>query len=280
MADQPEETQGKHKWGRSKQDFLETFNKGKIFLEEVIKENERLRFKVANLEAELEKKEKSKDDKDKEIAELKATIAEMNQKITSLENRFLDIERENKNFAEKYIEVEEQNSNLANLYVASFQLHSTLNFQEVVNIVMEIVINLIGSEEFGLYMLEETHSELKLISSEGLDDETPSTIRIGEGIIGAAAKQAESYYLTDFSEQEENDPIAVIPLTIKEKLIGVLAIFKLLSHKDAFSPVDHELFSLLAGHAATALFSARLYSESERKLSTLKSFLDMLKQQP
>jgi hypothetical protein len=41
--------------------------------------------------------------------------------------------------------------------------------------------------------------------------------------------------------------------------------------------MDYELFTLLAGHAATALFSAKLYSTSERKLNTLQGFLDMLK---
>jgi hypothetical protein len=40
--------------------------------------------------------------------------------------------------------------------------------------------------------------------------------------------------------------------------------------------VDYELFTLLAGHAATAIFSAKLYSESERKLSTIQSFIGLL----
>jgi hypothetical protein len=33
---------------------------------------------------------------------------------------------------------------------------------------------------------------------------------------------------------------------------------------------------VLAGHAATAIFAARLYSQSERKLSTIQSFIDLL----
>ena len=42
--------------------------------------------------------------------------------------------------------------------------------------------------------------------------------------------------------------------------------------------MDYELFTLLAGHAATAIFSAKLYSTSARKLTTLQGFLDMIKQ--
>ena len=71
-------------------------------------------------------------------------------------------------------------------------------------------------------------------------------------------------------------PIAAIPLKIKENVIGVISIYKLLVQKDAFTAVDYELFSLLAAHAATAIFSSKLYSQSERKLTTIQGFLDLL----
>jgi len=32
----------------------------------------------------------------------------------------------------------------------------------------------------------------------------------------------------------------------------------------------------LAAHAATAVFASKLYSQSERKLNTIQSFLDLL----
>ena len=58
--------------------------------------------------------------------------------------------------------------------------------------------------------------------------------------------------------------------------MGAIAIFKLLQQKDGFSPLDHELFNLLCGHAATAIFAARMYSHSERKLNTIQGFIDLL----
>jgi hypothetical protein len=48
--------------------------------------------------------------------------------------------------------------------------------------------------------------------------------------------------------------------------------------KRTFTNIDYELFTMLAGHAATALFSAKLYSQSARKLTTIQSFLDLLKE--
>jgi len=37
-----------------------------------------------------------------------------------------------------------------------------------------------------------------------------------------------------------------------------------------------ELFNMLGGHAATAIFAAKLYSQSERKLNTIQGFIDLL----
>jgi GAF domain-containing protein len=65
---------------------------------------------------------------------------------------------------------------------------------------------------------------------------------------------------------------------VDDQLVGAIVIYKLLQQKDGFTALDDELFTLLAGHAATAIFASRLYSQSERKLSTIKGFIDLLSQ--
>jgi len=97
------------------------------------------------------------------------------------------------------------------------------------------------------------------------------------------AQTGENYYADEVAHQEPtpfDKPVAAIPLKIKESVIGVISINKLLVQKTHFTTMDYELFTLLAGHAATAVFSAKLYSTSARKLTTLQGFLDMLKAQP
>ena len=194
--------------------------------------------------------------------------------------RYRKVEEENKEFADRYIEIEEQNNNLANLYVASYQLHSTLDFREVVRIVQEIVINLIGAEVFHVLMVSEKTGQLEIEASEG---QTPgrTTIPVGDGLIGKAAQSGENYFAASVARRDPapfEEPLAVIPLKIKESTIGLISINKLLVQKTQFTSMDYELFTLLAGHAATAIFSAKLYSTSARKLTTLQGFLDMLKQ--
>ena len=65
-------------------------------------------------------------------------------------------------------------------------------------------------------------------------------------------------------------------MSIEKRPIGAIAIFSLLQQKNGFSALDHELFNVLGGHAATALFAAKLYSQSERKLNTIQGFIELL----
>jgi hypothetical protein len=259
------------------QDFLQIVAKAKEFTEELLKENERLRFKIASLES-----GGAKGASEGRMQELQHRLHELEEKLAEVTARFKKVEEENKEFADRYIEIEEQNNNLANLYVASYQLHSTLDYKEVVRIVQEIVINLIGAEVFHLFMFSEKASQLELETSEGQTPGRP-VIPLGEGPIGKAAQTGENYFAETVARREPSpyeEPIAVIPLKIKDTVIGVISINKLLFQKTAFTTMDYELFTLLAGHAATAIFSARLYSASARKLNTLQGFLDMIKAQP
>jgi nitrate/nitrite-specific signal transduction histidine kinase len=257
------------------QDFFQIFTKAKEFTEELLKENERLRFKIARLES-----GGGSEAPEGQSTELQQRVRELEHRLADLTARYKKVEEENKEFADRYIEIEEQNNNLANLYVASYQLHSTLDYKEVVRIVQEIVINLIGADAFHVFMLGEKTGAMELESSEG--QESPkTTIPVGEGPVGKAAATGESFFADNVAHAEAtpfDQPIAVIPLKIKESVIGVISIHKLLVQKTTFSAMDYELFTLLAGHAATAVFSARLYSASARKLTTLQGFLDMIKQ--
>ena len=227
--------------------FLELFTKSKEFTEELLHENERLRSRLAALQGEVE-----------------------------------HLQQQNKDYSSRYSEVEEQNNSLANLYVATYQLHSTLDFREVIEIVKEIVINLIGAESFAILMLDEKTTELRSVASEGREEvpgiESLST-RLGDGILGTVAQSGQSYYVMDDLHDgtvSKDRPIAAVPLKIKDHTIGLIAIYKLLEQKESFTAVDYELFALLAAHAATAIFSSKLYSQSERKLNTIQGFLDLL----
>src|SRR5262249_53872266 len=111
------------------QEFFQMFLKAKEFTEELLRENERLRFKVAHLETAAGPPAGAAPDEGR-VKELTTRIRELEGRLVELEDRYRKVEEENKEFADRYIEIEEQNNNLANLYVASYQLHSTLDYRE------------------------------------------------------------------------------------------------------------------------------------------------------
>ncbi|UCF29847.1 MAG: GAF domain-containing protein [bacterium] len=258
---------------RKGEEFLEMFRQGQEFTQELMQDNERLRYRVVQLEEELKAK--------LDFSQEPVALAAYDERLRELENRLVQVEEENLNFAQRYIDVEEQNNNLANLYVASYQLHSTLDYDEVLQIILEIIINLIGAEVFAIFLLDEKEKALLPAAAEGVGLEAIEPIPLGQGTIGQAAELNQSYFNENPPKSIDDlfqDPLVCIPLLIKEELIGVICLYRLLQQKEEFVAVDFELFTLLAGHAATAIFSARLYTESRRKLTTYQGFLDLLSQ--
>lgn len=259
------------------EEFMQVFKKGAEFTQELMKENERLRYRVLDLE-ECQASSGGPVAANSESRQLMQRIAELEREKDDILSRIGQIEAENNDFANRYLEIEEENNNLANLYIASYQLHSTLDFKEVLQIITEIIINLIGAEEFAIMLLDEKTNEIQAVATEGVEREVIPPAKLGKGIIGEVAKSGENYFAEDVNAHTSDlqHPMVCIPLKIKDHVIGVLAIYKLLMQKSEFAPLDYELFTLLAGQAATAIFSSRLYSDSERKLSTIQGFIDLL----
>ena len=258
------------------EEFLALFRKGADFTKELMEENERLRRELASVEQRQHSAAQSDDEWDKLRTELLGRIQSLEDEKRDVLERLHTVEQENRQFAERYLEVEEENNNLANLYISSFQLHSTLNLSEVLKIILEIVINLIGGERFAIYVADEKSGRLQAVACEGAPLERFPEVAVGEGTIGASVSSGDTFCREDLAEDGSNEPIVCIPLQLEERPIGAIVIHALLQQKDGFNPLDHELFTLLAGHAATAIFAAQLHGQSERKLNTIQGFIDLL----
>jgi transcriptional regulator with GAF, ATPase, and Fis domain len=263
---------------RRADEFLGVFHKGIEFTSDLLKENERLRFAVAQLSEQL--KAAQKGSPSAELSQLRQQLAELVAERAALMNRYKLAEEENKDFASRYVEVEEENNNLANLYVASYQLHSTMDLSEVLRIVSEIILNLIGSDHFAILIRDDEEPVFNVVAAETVDPKVKK-IALGQGTIGRVAQSGEMFVQQDLERAivgSPDHPIVCIPLKIHGSVIGVIAIFDLFEQKKKrLTRVDHELFSMMAGHAATAIFSALLYTRSQRSLSTIKGFLGLMK---
>lgn len=259
------------------EEFLQLFKKGAEFTQELLKENERLRYQLLQSQGAHDVNPPSGAGTG-EVAALHLRIAELEQEMQEIQERIKQVEAENLDFANRYVEIEIENNQLANLYIASYQLHSTLDFSEVLQVIGEIIINLIGAEQFAILLLDDKSGQLQPVTAEGLELSAFPAVSIGRGAIGCAAQTGEIYFIDEIDSHQSDleNPLVVIPLKIKDHVIGAIVIYRLLVQKQRFAQVDYELFTLLAGHAATAIFSSNLYSESERKLSTIQGFIGLL----
>lgn len=266
-------------YSKEGEEILQMMDKSLEFTRELLAENEKLRYRIVQVQEE-NKELKEGMDKEKLRAKLESELSKLEAERIRLIKEYERVEEANREYASRYVEVEEENNNLANLYVCSYQLHSTLNLPDVLQIIMEIIINLIGGEEFGIFLLDEKTQLLKPVAMEGIPIENVPSIPLGEGVVGQSVLSGENYYAPDMNNPKltrgPESPLVCIPLKIKEKAIGAIVLYKLLPQKTQFVNVDYELFTLLAGHAATAIFSAKLYTEAQRKLSTIKGFMELL----
>jgi hypothetical protein len=258
------------------EEFLQLFRKGADFTRQLLRENERLRRELADVCEQQDTAARSPEEWEKLRQELLARIGDLEQGWASARETLERVEAENRQFAARFLEVEEENNALATLYVAGYQLHSTLDLDELLKTVIEIAINLLGAERFAVYLRKEGGGELAAVAAEGapLGDFPP--LQVGHGFAGKALAAARASWREANRSDDLSEPIACIPLVVQGEPIGAIAIYGLLEQKEAFTPLDRELFSALGAHAATAIFAARLHSRSERRLSTIQGFIDSL----
>jgi len=172
----------------------------------------------------------------------------------------------------------EENNNLFKLYIASHRLHSSLAIGEVLEVISEIVLNLVGADCYALFFYDEHQRLLSPVLEHGIDRSALSCVRPGQGAIGAAIAAPHNYtiYEHDPGVFSADEPLAVVPLKFRNRLLGAIVIYRLLSHKPELRTVDLALFDYFATHAAMAIHSSKLYTESEKKVAKMKEFLSLM----
>jgi GAF domain-containing protein len=99
----------------------------------------------------------------------------------------------------------------------------------------------------------------------------------GHGVSGRAAEEKTLYISDeDLTEPSIDNPRVCVPLVVGDKLLGLISVYSFLSHKSCISELDRELFKLLGGHAAMALYAARLDAEARDVRHDASDYLKLL----
>jgi hypothetical protein len=233
----------------SLRDYIRTVQENtQKYLRDLASENDKLCALVRTLEGHLDRERKDREE---------------------VEQRIRAVEAERRTYQERYHEVEEQNDNVSKLYAATLRIHRSISHEDVLAAIHEIIINLVGSEEFAVFEMNTDGTRLARASSFGMDVARLGPIAVGTGIIGHAARSGDTYVAGSGPAPGSADQVpleanltACVPFLVEGVVTGAVAIFKLLGHKPRLEPVDLELFTLLGSHAANALYCTSVVESS------------------
>jgi hypothetical protein len=235
------------------------------YIEALIEENGRLRLLVSDLEEQRQQT-------DRQLGIAESELGRIESERQKLAERIDQIEVESQDLLGQFHEIERQNSDLASLYVASYRLHETIKRSEVIAVIEEIVVNMIGSEELAIFEMDDESGKLKLVDSLGIDPNDLERVTLNDSRIDEAADILREVVATgqryvvdsdDGNALEKNSGLtACVPLVLDGNVTGAIAVFRLLDQKESkLAPLDYELFDLLATHAASALYCSDRASE-------------------
>jgi hypothetical protein len=227
------------------------------YTKDLLQENEKLLAMAVSLNAEKAKLEE-------QVEVLRSQLENHRAVQRSLMDEMTDIEENRRELSSRYLEVEQSNNNLANLYVASYGLHASIERADVVRSIHEVLVNIIGTEEFAIVERPAGGGSFAVTSSMGLDPHRVARLKLDEGRV-ADALRGVTFVCGD---QGGEDLTACIPLRVGGRIHGAILVFRLLAHKPALETVDRELFDLLATHAASALYCCELHASVAVRTTT------------
>ena len=226
------------------------------YIDDLLAENQRLHDLTKTLETEKLDLRKQRLVLQEELLSLREDVDQIRQSQSSRYGSGHPSRFDHSQFLAEYSKIEDQNNVLANLYVASYRLHSSADRSQVLEALNEIVVNLVGSEEFVVFEKGE-EGRLEAVTWFGLDERAVARIDPHADPVASHFRTGEVFIADDIDVGNAPGPKICIPLKLDGRPFGLVVIFRLLPHKGGLGRLDHELFDLLAQQAAVALYASR-----------------------
>lgn len=148
------------------------------------------------------------------------------------------------------------------------RLLESVDQADALEAIREIVTNLLGCEEIGLFTIvhENDHAKNGLLWSFGIDPQKHGTLSAFEQSVLRRVLQGELHIPQVGHEahgNHEKPPIrAFIPIRRNGRTVAVLVMLKLLPQKPGFDEADIKLVDLLSNEAGRALFEGSTNSNA------------------
>ena len=163
------------------------------------------------------------------------------------------------------------------LYQAGNAIHSTLDPQEALKLILNQAVRQMRASSGSVVLLNPTTGFLDILAAEGLPaDATELKLLVGEGITGWVARTGKPARVGDVAKdpryvmlRKEVCSELAVPLEVGEEVRGVLNVDS--DRAEAFSSEDQELLMALARQAARVIHNTWLYEQVRLKARLFES---------
>lgn len=154
----------------------------------------------------------------------------------------------------------------------------SLDLDDLLASVSVYVRKVLHYELFAILLYSEKRQDLRIRYAIGHREEVVKnlSIKLGEGITGAAAARREPILVPDVRKDSRylNSLDAVrgelaVPMITRQRLVGVIDVQS--TRENAYNEYDRAMLRLVASRVATAIDNARLYRRADRQYRTLKT---------
>ena len=179
--------------------------------------------------------------------------------------------------SESLAELQARYQRLNVLYQVSNVIHSTLDPQEALQLIVSQAVDLVRAASGSVVLINPTTSVLEIHAAKGLPTQAAALkLRVGEGITGWVALRGQPARVGDVTKDPRYVSLRpqvrselAVPLEVAGEVRGVLNVDA--DRADAFSAEDQELLEALAFQAARVIHNTWLYEQLRLKARLFES---------
>ena len=163
------------------------------------------------------------------------------------------------------------------LYQVSNVIHSTLDSQEALQLIVSEAVRVMRAASGSLVLINPTSNFLEIHAAQNLSSAARKLkLRVGEGITGWVAQSGKPARVGDVTQDKRYVSLRkdvrselAVPLEVQGEIRGVINVDS--DRPDAFSADDQELLQELAGLAARVIHNTWLYEQLRLKVGLFES---------
>jgi GAF domain-containing protein/ligand-binding sensor domain-containing protein/two-component sensor histidine kinase len=179
------------------------------------------------------------------------------------------------------LQVAHRTEELAALNLVAAVVSRSLDLEEILNDALDQTLNVMGITSGGIYLLDERHAELTIVSHRGFGPDFVNEIdrlRLGEGFSGHVAQSGQPLVVRDVSadrrltravaREEGIRSLVSVPLSSKGKVVGTLFIATL-GYRE-FTDQEIELLTSIGHQIGVAVENARLFATEQKRVEQFR----------